>query len=448
VTAAFPTRLAPLALTVLVCGCSSVNLLNPPDVDGGFPGTDGGSRDSGIDAGPTDAGLREDQACAVLNANRCDRLIGCGLLDTVNRAECLRELTDSWCGPSTWPLHVAAGALRYDPVMAQACADALVVQPCVSYSAFPDACQAFLVPNAGLGAACFDGYEDCLDGVCRGAVCPRRCQPRALTGEVCGVDSDCRVGLFCRLSTTTPGVGQCAPFAQLGDPCDDYTRCVDALWCTGGSCHALPTVGQGCLLSRCDALSFCVAGADGGVCTGRLPVDAGCAGDQCLSSFACLTGACQPSQVAAGAACVSGQSCALGTTCVGAAGDGGVCVAPLQAGQRCALDTECEAELACLMGDGGKACGPRLTAGESCTATRQCQVDAECLQGTCEHLPVVGQPCGTTRLCQGGVCSNNPAIDGGFLCVPLLGPGVACAKDADCSSQRCVLGACLTACTP
>jgi hypothetical protein len=304
------------------------------------------------------------------------------------------------------------------------------------------------MPNAGLGAPCFDGYDDCLDGVCRGAVCPRRCQPRALTGEVCGVDADCRAGLFCRLSTTTPGVGQCAPFAQAGDPCDDFTHCADALWCTGGACHALPTAGQACLVGRCDALSFCANGSDGGVCLGRLPTDAGCTSDQCQATLACLGGACQSASVPAGAPCVWGQGCPVGLTCVGAAADGGVCQQPLGLGQPCALDGECEAELACLGTDGGKVCSERLPAGASCAATRQCEVDAECLQGTCAHLPVVGQPCGSTRVCQGALCANNPAVDGGFLCVPRLGPGATCGKDGDCSSQRCVLGACLTACTP
>jgi hypothetical protein len=439
---------AAVGALALATACSSF-VLDGPQVETRFT-LDGGAP---VDAGVTtrDGGLLAGSACALLNTQRCDYLVRCGLVSVANQQTCIEHLEATWCGPSTWPLHVASGALRFDPVAAAACGASFSTRACSDFTTLPAACQAIVEPNAGLGAACFDGFDDCLEGVCRGAVCPRRCQAPGVAGEVCALDRDCASGLFCRLSTTTLGVGQCAAFAQAQEACDDFTRCLDGLWCTGGSCRVLPTEGQPCLAGRCDTTATCAnAPADGGVCVARRGVESLCGtSEQCLNGLGCLNGLCRPLALADAGACVRGQTCPSTLTCVGASPVGpGSCTAPLRAGGACAFDDECGADLACLPADGGRACAPRLVAAGACTSSRDCQVDALCLQGACARLPTVSEPCAATRACLGGVCQPSALAANVFICLPPLAPGSSCSLDDECASGRCVQGACLTACTP
>ncbi len=433
-----------------VTACSTL-VFDGPQIETRFTLDGGVPLDAGLDAGVTDAGLAPLDACAQLSAQRCDYLERCGLVDAAQRQTCLDHFEASWCGPSTWPLHVAIGALRFDARQAAACAASFSTRACADFDSLPVACTSFLEPNAGLGAPCFDGFNDCLDGVCRGAVCPRRCQPKGLSGEVCGVDDDCRSGLFCRLSTTTLGVGQCSPFATENEACDDFTRCAVGLWCTGGTCHVLPAAGAACLMGRCDDASTCSnATLDGGVCVPRRGPDAPCSTSaQCLGDLRCLNGLCRPATLTDAGACYRGQQCPGGLVCVGASpAAAGSCVGALGLGQPCALDEECDADLACVPGDGGRVCGTRRPASGACTSPRDCQVDAVCVQGSCAPLPTTSEPCGLTRACLDAVCAASPLVANEFLCVPLLGPGQTCGLDNECASGRCVQGLCLTACTP
>jgi hypothetical protein len=434
-----------------LAACGTFRPLEQVGIDAGALwgdlGDAGAAGDGGGDGG---AQLDVEGLCAGLTSTRCEALARCGLVATTDAGltACQGYLARTWCGPTTWPSQVAVGALTLDVAMVQGCALALGSQACAEALALPAPCKALVRPAVELGQPCFDGYQECLQGVCRGATCPRSCQPLGAVGEVCSVSSDCQGSLYCRLSATTPGLGQCAAFGGEDAGCDAVTRC-GSLACVGGHCQTLPGAGEPCLGGRCDAASHCVVSLDAGACQLRLDAGAACgAQDDCLAGLLCLGGACEPAQVAAGALCAPPQTCQDATlTCLGPE-DAGVCAAPLAAGP-CALDTDCQAQLGCLpLPDGGAECGARQPAGASCSSSRQCQLDAECSAGACAPRPLLGQACGPGVTCLEGLCGAGYAADGGGLCVPLLGPGRACTLDWQCASGRCSLGSCVTACTP
>ncbi|HEY0882952.1 MAG TPA: hypothetical protein VGD87_15530, partial [Archangium sp.] len=100
-----------------------------------------------------DGGLSVAEACPVLNARRCDYLARCGLIEDTAQAkqECARGLEVNWCGPLTWPAHVAKSALKYDPLRAEACADSFLTRSCDEWSTLSDSCNRFLAPRVPLG---------------------------------------------------------------------------------------------------------------------------------------------------------------------------------------------------------------------------------------------------------------------------------------------------------
>jgi hypothetical protein len=439
-----------LTLAAAEVGCGGAPNTIVPNVDAAV--FDSGVRpDAGVFPSSPDGGLKLDLACALLNARRCAALERCGLVGSAALGTCVDTLTQTWCGPTTWPAHVAQGALRYDPLVARQCADAFLTSTCANSGTLPEACGRFLLPNAGLRAACFDGFAECTDGVCRGAACPRTCQARGLVGEVCASDTDCQPTFFCRLSTTTAGVGQCQPWLRESDSCDLNSKCAQPLVCAQNKCQRLPTTGQPCPLGLCDEVSQCVSAVDGGQCIARADLAMPCTAGSCLPDLVCdpQRGVCLPAAVAvAGDPCTLLQSCPAANSCVGAQSSSpGVCTAPLVAGAACQHDDECAVELACVTVDGGRACGRRLAWGAACTTDRACQLDATCTGGVCTRAPGPGEAC--TDRCRVGTCVANPNADaGGRLCAPWLGPGVACVEDGQCESRRCVSRRCLTACVP
>lgn len=424
--------------------------------DGGVP--DGGTwtGDAGADAGvpPQDAGLPVDAACEVLNRSRCEYLARCGLIgDTADDLErCQRRFTASWCGPGTWPLRVAppVQTLRYDGRMAQDCADAFAMRACGEWEVLPESCVNFLKPFASLRQACYDGYLECVEGVCRGAACPRSCQARGVAGEVCRADADCVARLYCRPSSATPGIGTCAAWAGLGEACDAETRCLDGLWCYANQCVQLPPVGRPCFLGRCDLDGWCDRTLDGGTCVMRKARGTGCLPGQCLADLLCgaLSGVCEPIVLdSPGVPCTGEQRCPSGTVCVGWTADApGICEAPHSEGEACTRHEDCKPHLACLPSDGGSACARRRADGEPCTDARGCRVQSTCVKGECRALEEPGQSCDETKACLWGTCVD--AGTAGLKCVPPLGPGAGCTSSAQCASGRCEQGVCLAACTP
>ncbi|MFZ5443852.1 MAG: Dickkopf N-terminal cysteine-rich domain-containing protein [Myxococcota bacterium] len=420
---------------------------------------DAGPRDAGVgtfpDAGPpADGGLSTTEACRALNTARCAYLARCGLIDpaAMSHEACVAAFEASWCGPATWPPHVAAGALRYDGVKAVSCAEAFATQACAEWETLPDSCTSFLKPRAQLGQPCYDGYTECTDGVCRGSTCPRTCQPRALLDELCTRDADCRTGLFCRFASLIATSGTCTAYSGVGGSCDGANRCLDGLRCVALQCQPLPTAGLPCLDGLCSEQAFCdVRAADGGLCSVRKQNGALCAGDECEAELFCepITSRCQPLLLSSGDTCTLQQQCPDGQVCVGATPTmPGVCGAPLQAGEACVSSHDCEAHLACLGGDGGLSCQRRLAPDGGCKAASDCQASATCLGGRCAELPLPGESCAETRACRWGLCREVASSDGGAVCGALLSAGQPCQWGGQCASGTCERGACVARCVP
>lgn len=445
-----------LGLAVLLSGCPALVISGPPE-DGGDAGLDGGGKDGG--GSGADAGLPLKSACTVLNSKQCEYLSRCGLIAATEPAvrDCLAWLQATSCGPSKWPARVEppVATLRYDAVTAQLCADAWATRACSDYGAEPSACSRFLLPNAFNRQACYDGYHECTEGVCRGAACPRSCQPKGSalpTPDVCRENPDCKSGLYCLLTAPETGVGLCAQYGGATALCDADRPCLAGLLCSGGKCLTPPSSGQPCLGSACDDTSWCHNGADGGVCDDRRDGGSPCTDDvQCQVDYLCevLSSQCVLKALTGiGNSCGLRQTCPLGTTCLDATPTSlGECQPPHDTGGSCLSSNDCQANLACVSLDGGLSlgCGPRQPAGGRCTEDRDCQLLSVCRQQSCMRLPATGDSCAVTQACLFGPCGGG---DAGFVCAEPFGPGVLCTKDADCSSARCVTGKCLPSCTP
>lgn len=420
--------------------------------DGSTVLPDGGMGDGGL---PT---LPIGNACAVLNAQRCTTWTRCGVVENSQNAyrACLAFLNSTWCGPTRWtPRALSSPAtLSYDPVKGQQCADALRTQTCSQWALEPAPCTVgqMLRPNVTLSHACFGGpYNECSEGVCRGAICPRSCSLPGTAGQVCNRISDCASGLYCLFSAN--GVGQCKAYGAMNQACDVDRPCAESLTCLEGTCQPLPFSGQHCLNGLCDVFAYCVSDADGGSCVNKKAVNALCSDDsQCAADLLCegLSQTCQPQRVnILGGSCTLEQTCRVGPACVGATlGKAGTCRAYLGMGEPCLRSQECSNDLACVSVDGGvqRQCAPRAQENDTCLSNRDCGALSMCLQGECTALPLPGQACSDTRACLWGPCVS--ANDGGFVCVERAGPGANCFRDADCSSERCFNGRCLAACAP
>ncbi len=438
-----------LASGALAGACGASPLIKFPDAgkpDGGvivIP--DGGVR--------VDGGLLVSEACGVLNTNRCAFLAHCGLIEDSLQArlDCARSLEATWCGPLTWPTHVAAGALKYEPLKAESCAQAFATQPCSEWATLPDSCSRFLLPRVPLGQGCYDGYAECIDGVCRGSSCPRTCQTRALLNDACAMDGDCKTGLFCRVSEVTPTSGLCTPFGTNGSACISNRECLDGLQCLSKVCRVLPLPGLGCLDGLCGESGYCDGSADGGTCLARKTEGARCLAGECESSLVCdpISSTCEKRQLSSGDACSLAQSCPSGEVCVGAtAQTTGLCRAPLTEGDTCLTHADCQAHLACLESDGGSTCQARAAVGAGCDVNRACQAGAVCTASSCTALPLPGQSCTETRACRWGLCRELANTDGGAVCGPLLSAGQPCQRNDECVSGSCISGACLARCVP
>lgn len=439
-----------LAGVTVACGTGA-----PPQLlllpDGGVgAGVGGGS--SGTGGGSSDAGLALRTACATLNSKRCETLRSCGAIDDTTDAyrSCVAWLTATWCGPTQWPSRVEVGTLRYDAVRAQSCATDWATRSCSDWATEPASCKSFLLPAVSLGGRCYDGYQECTDGVCRGGACPRKCLARGAIAEVCLTNADCQTGLYCRPAVGVSGANQCTAFGAESAPCGPTQLCAPGFICNAGGCRRLPAPEQPCVLGRCDDSAFCVTAVDGGVCEARRDAGVGCSDDsQCGGELVCdaVTQSCAAASAALGAECVPRQRCPAGSTCLLEAGLGrGVCGSLRRAGDPCVASTDCQGHLTCVEGDGGRSCGPLLKNGASCTTSRDCLALSACVSGNCVALPALGEACSVARPCLWGACVD--ASDGGSVCIEPQGPAQPCRVGADCASGRCEQGQCAAACLP
>lgn len=439
-----------LASVGLIAGCGFAPGTRQPPID---PQPDSGrhTEDGGYGL---DAGLAPLEACALLNRARCEAMARCGLIDADDTAltACVRMWEATWCGPTTWPNHVSAGALRLDGARALACVNALNAQVCSDWPSLPDPCSRFLLPRATLGQPCFDGYDECLDGVCRGNACPRTCQARAVEGEACATSGECRAGLYCRVSSLTPTSGQCAAPSTIDALCFSDGDCAVGLACSKQVCTPLPQAGSTCLDGRCVESAYCETDSTGGMCTTRKAMGAPCVGGDCAAGLLCdgRSASCVPAVAALHESCSGAQQCAPGSTCASVDASGvGICATPAPEGAPCTTDVDCERHLACVSGDGGATCGRRLDGGAPCATTQQCFASAQCsTDGTCVELPLPGESCAGSRTCRWGLCRDVAGTDGGAVCGALLSAGAVCRVDGECASGSCREGRCLARCVP
>jgi Dickkopf N-terminal cysteine-rich region len=431
------------------CGAPPPVIIPLPDGGVGANGAGGGS--SGTGGGSSDAGLALRNACATLNTRRCESLRTCGVIEDTTDAyrSCVAWLTATWCGPTQWPSRVEEGTLRYDPVRAQTCATDWATRSCSDWATEPASCKSFLLPAVQMGGRCYDGYQECADGVCRGGGCPRKCLARGAISEVCLTTADCQSNLYCRPPSGS-GSNQCTPYGAESMPCGPTQLCAAGLICSTGACRRLPVAEQPCVLGRCDETAFCVASADGGLCESRRDAGISCNDDsQCGNGLVCdtITQSCVPATAAIGAECAPRQQCPQGTTCLVEAGQTrGVCSVLRRLSEPCQVASDCQGHLTCLEVDGGRSCGPRTKNGGVCSTSRDCLALSACVAGNCVGLPALGEPCSLAPPCLWGACLVT--TDGGSVCIEPQGPGQPCRTGADCASTRCEQGLCTAACLP
>ena len=423
-----------------------------------FPVPDAGKPDSGItitpDGGPRpDGGLQPEAACSLLNGKRCDYLARCGLInsDVQSLDQCEHYFEATWCGPMTWPSHVAAGTLKFEPSRAESCASAFDTQACGEWNTLPDSCTRFLVPRVALGGDCYDGFTECTEGVCRGSSCPRTCQPRALLDDPCTSDAECKTPLYCKRSPFMPATGKCAAFGTNGTACENDKECLEGLHCLNQTCRALPAPGTPCAEGLCAETGYCDGVGDAGICITRKSEGATCTEEQCASGLVCdpIRAVCVRVQLSSGDLCSLAQVCPQGQVCVGAsANSAGTCLAPKMENEHCETSLDCESHLACLAADGGFTCQRRSMAGSSCRTSATCQAGATCLNGSCVELPGPGQSCADTRECRWGLCRDVANTDGGAICGALLSAAQPCTRGEECASGACVANTCVARCVP
>jgi len=436
---------------IVACG----GFYPPSKLDGGNGGGGGGGSGVGGGGGATvtpDGGLSYRLACPTLNAKRCELMRSCGVIDDSTDAyrNCVAWLTATWCGPTKWTARVEIGTLRYDALRAQACATDWLTRACSDWATEPTSCQRFLSPGVPLGGRCYDGYQECTEGVCRGGACPRTCAMRGNVGDVCLTAADCQPSLYCRPAAGT-ALNQCTAFATEGTPCGTGQQCAAGLTCATGVCKRLPMASQPCLIGQCEEGAFCLSASDGGMCETRRDAGESCSDDtQCQASLVCslATSSCAGATVSSiGATCTAQQQCPSGSTCLlEANAQQGTCGAFKRLNEACSAPTDCQEHLTCGFSDGGRACVPRKPNGSSCATARDCLALSTCAASSCQPLPTLGERCSVTLPCLWGSCFDQG--DGGSVCIEPQGPGQRCRTGADCASGRCDQGLCGAACLP
>ncbi len=326
---------------------------------------------------------------------------------------------------------VKAGTIKYDPVSAQACVDAMANCNAFSNQTQPAACTAaFTGTIADKGACKFN--EECVSAYCLAIKGCGTCTARAAEGAACdGSDSGCQTGLTCQSQKCAkPPAG-----GQIGSDCN------------GGS-------------GQCPDGAFCgvASGATKPTCLAQLDSGAACSGSgQCKTGFYCLPGSPSGTCTAvakAGDACtmVQGidptQPCDATSICVAGTDGKGTCKTYVGPGSACASSLECRGmDLLCTDGK----CAVLGAKGATCVApTSQfkplaCLPGLSCTSGKCADAPAIGQPCpdhacATGASCDNGTCKGKPG--NGEPCYGSCADGFYCDMSGTSGSGNCKAAAC------
>lgn len=242
------------------------------------------------------------------------------------------------------------------------------------------------------GSAC-DEHDDCaFGGVCEGSNVGLCVTPT--TGMRCSSDDNCLEDDYCLWDGVR---GQCVERPSIGEPCTDTDLCASDSTCSAlGVCVRIPGRGESCredpyIERTCAAGLYC----NGGRC-GSLP--------------------------SVGAACSWRTGCAAGAICVGVGA--GVCTSPLPLGAECSTwASACGPGTYCSYPE--SVCAPLLPEGElccesDCRSPQQCQPGLGCEQNLftgeyrCTPWPVrrVGEEGCYSRGCEEGAYCSERIADG------------------------------------
>lgn len=336
--------------------------------------------------------------CVTFATEECERRAGCGLLEPLQKAACVRRLVDA-CPGAELAHAVGAGRLAYSPRSARAClSDSLTSLGCR--------------PSP---AAYFEGYWESEPLLTRmlepepaaAESCAQVFHGQAEAGQPCAQSVECSEGMYCDRAAGNPAPcpGTCTPSGQEGAACGTgMPDCAPELRCYWTSSST-----AGCVRR----------GAEGDSCSCPFHrTDSQCG---CLTSLICLSaplsssGVCIVPYASAGEHCgVYGPFCHAGTFC-----SDGTCQPAGGEGASCDGDSQCEVSLACV----GSQCVPRAGQGESCAGSRPCKRELYCdASNVCQPLPSEGEAC----LAYGPNCSAGlTCASATRTCVPAT-PAAAC----------------------
>lgn len=196
--------------------------------------------------------------------------------------------------------------------------------------------QVYCENSSGSGGATGGGTGSCVvhargkkgdgcDNTCTGSASSNSCF--SFSGGVGGAGgaggasstgtADCYTndGLYCA------GNGTCSPLIAIGQPCPDYTGCVDGAYCdNNGKCAATLAAGSPCSsFDACKTGEYCTMGnGPSGTCATLKANGTACATSEECQSANCVSGKCQPDTASTG---ISADMCAGNLS--GGGGSGG-----------------------------------------------------------------------------------------------------------------------------
>jgi hypothetical protein len=350
----------------------------------------GADADAGFDDGEVDADAAPLEETA--NPETVYDAYAEAACDLGRRCEAVYVLANTWefyCHPDyedlVWGSILVAwrsGHASYDPVLAEACLDAIrAIEGCPALSDLPP-------------SECFEMVSGTVaeDGACNGG---------AISGE-------CVSDLHCVMEGECPG--RCEPYSEVGEACHGARICMRDLACRDGLCVARAGVGEPCADRPCAERAYCLDG----VCAAFREVGESCDEDRhCAAWPPCAEGVCEPYPgTMEGAACWPTPGCPYPLACIETtdpmSGEGTTytCTRGVARGEACDDQTPCSPGDRC---DGGT-CRQIVGSGAQCGAMGVCPEAHDCIDGNCVPQPSAGEPCESQ-------CLVSRCTDG--LCVPI-----------------------------
>lgn len=316
-------------------------------------------------------------------------------------------------------------------------------------------------PNCGIGAKCAINSDcsslECNGGVCAAATCSDMIKDGSETDVDCGggacpscaLGKACSQGTDCQSGNCTNGVCASAALSPLGATCSSNLTCGSG-HCTSGVCCNTACIASG---NPCQAASCNSQGAAGTCTTSNLPAGTACgSGQTCDGNGVCQTtcaagttlcgGKCVNEQTdttncgACGIACPAGNAC-INSVCTlscpaGTTNCAGVCVNTSTSTSNCGVcGTVCATfndVAACTNGACGVASCNSGFADCDNNPNDGCEVNTTFDLNNCGGC---GVRCTSGSTCSKGACQPPPA------CTSNCGLGVACTTDANCASNAC-----------